>query len=372
MNDGIHENDKSLIEDISTESRVLREARKLPMSPLTKTELGTVRRDFTNYLKKHDITLEYVSKATGHGVSTLSQFRQSKYKGDNDKVARSLNSWIERDASQRKAVLPTDFIRTKIVEEIQAVVSIADKSQSMAAIVAPSGSGKTMALEVMAEKYSGRLIYCTEDLTPKSLLVKIAKAVGGATKKKNTAWLMDEVVEQLRGTRRPLFLDEAHRLPPNTLPRIRSIHDQAQVAIIMAGTHEILHQINDRSDGRGQFASRCLQYNCLEHVHNAEDPDTNRLGRPLFTKDEIKQYLNNMQVRFAPDAIDMMWAISCLPNHGCLRTAKRIVMLLSQQSTEKAITRKQISRALALLFGGMGTHICDIANNHIKRYATAA
>ena len=46
----------------------------------------------------------------------------------------------------------------------------------MAAIVAPSGSGKTMVLEVLAEKHKGRLVYCSEDLSSRTLLIKVAKA----------------------------------------------------------------------------------------------------------------------------------------------------------------------------------------------------
>ena len=131
------------------------------------------------------------------------------------------------------------------------------------------------------------------------------------------------MVEKLHGTSRPLFLDEAHRLPVGVLSRVRAIHDMAGgLPVILAGTHQIVEQVTaDRVDGRGQLASRCLVYNALEHVMNAEGPGGgSQAGRVLFSKQEIEAYLEGMNVKFDTGGFTLLWAVACLPNHGCLRT----------------------------------------------------
>ncbi|MEZ6193965.1 MAG: ATP-binding protein [Phycisphaerales bacterium] len=362
------------IESLRKEGRALKQARMLPMTPLTDDHVAAVRRDYLGYTKKHGIYRVTVCRETGLSASVLSQFGHGKYNGDNAEVARVLNDWMERNARQREAELPKGFVLTGIAEEIQTVVNVACTTNSMAAIVAPSGSGKSMVLDVLSEKHRGRLLYCTEDMTPKEFMRKLCQKVEAGSTHYTKALLMDSIVEKLRGTNRPIFLDEAHRLPAEVLPRIRAIHDQTEVPVIMTGTHEILNRINDRSDGRGQFASRCLQYNCLEHIVNAENPTGAKLGRPLFTREEVAAFLANLNVKFRDDAMDLAWAIACLPNHGCLRTIKRVVMLVRTQaaSREKPISRGEIRRALSLLFGQTGAAIGRYAERHLELAQRAA
>jgi DNA transposition AAA+ family ATPase len=234
------------------EDRVLKQARKLPMGrTLTAEEIDGVRGDYARYTSTHAVFDAQAAKETGLSASTISQWRGKCYKGDDTKVARVVNDWMEADARRRQAELPSDYVQTTVAEQMNAVCTVACSTNSMAAIVAPSGSGKTLVMQVLCDKHRGRYIYCTEDLTPRAFLVKLAKAVETSHTHRNTAELMDAIVERMHGTNRSLFLDEAHRLRPIVLPRIRSVHDQAGVPIILAGTHEILNRVNDRSDGRG-------------------------------------------------------------------------------------------------------------------------
>ena len=103
---------------------------------------------------------------------------------------------------------------------------------------------------------------------------------------------------------------------------VRSIHDQAEVPIILAGTADILHHVNDRADGRGQFASRCIFHNEMEGALNVEGPGSGSAGaRDLFTLEEIKAFFDMKKIRLADDALDLCWSLACLPNHGTLRSS---------------------------------------------------
>jgi DNA transposition AAA+ family ATPase len=363
-----------IIEGLAQAARVLQVARRLPMGQLTEEQISGVRADWMSYSRVHGLFDAQVARELGVSGSVLSQFRNGSYRGDMDRIARKLNDWMEHHARKQRASLPREYCHTWVAEMISTIVEHACVAGSMAAIVAPSGAGKTMVLKVLCEKWRGRYIYCSEDLSPRSFLAAVAKAVDvgcGGVK----ADLLERIIEKLRGTARPLFLDEAHQLPKESLSRLRALHDCAETPIIMAGTHEVLTRINDRTDGRGQFASRCVQFNVLEHVLNAEHPrGGSKLGRPLFTVDEVKGFLETLKVRLDRGALDLAWAVACLPNHGCLRTLRRIVMLLRRdvESRNEPIARGELLQALELCFGQLGASIGRLADVHIRLAAEAA
>jgi superfamily I DNA/RNA helicase len=111
----------------------------------------------------------------------------------------------------------------------------------------------------------------------------------------------------------------------------------------------------------------------LDYVRNAEDPEGGKRGMPLFTKQEVKAFLNKLQVRFDPDGFKLAWAIACLPNHECLRTVRRIVMLVRpiRDKRTEPITRGEVIKALSLLFGQMGSLIGRWADHHVTVCAEA-
>lgn len=359
-----------LLDELGREARTLKQARILPAGPLSAEQISAIRSDYARYTSREGLFDPQVSREVGVDAAELGRFRNGLFKGDAEKLARALNDWMEQHARRQQAALPEGYVTTGIAEELRAIVSLACATVSMAAIVAPSGSGKSMVLEILCEKYRGRMIYCTPYLTGRSLLQAIAGAID-APRAGTRAELMHRIIERLRGTGRPLFFDEVQSLREDSLPCLRSIFDQAGVPIIMAGTAEILERINDRFDGRGQLASRCLQYNCLDGAMDVDRPGGGgggRSGRPLFSREEVRAFLTNLHVRFDPDAGEIMWAIACLPNHGCLRTVRRIVLTLrpSQASREKVITRADVLMALRLMFGQVGTLIGQGATRHLE------
>jgi len=351
-------NEKSSIEALSKAARVLIQARMLPMTKLTDDQISQIRSDYQGYTSRLNLFDSYVAKQIGCAPSVLSQWKQGRYPGDTEAVARKLNDWMERDARQRKASLNLDYVKTTVAENMRSIATMASTTSSMAVIVIPSGCGKTMMLQILTEKLSGQYLYCDELLTPRSFLRALSEALdvrqrrGGAA-----AGIMRDIIDKLRGTNRPLFLDEAHRLPSAVFSVIRSIHDQAEVPIIMAGTEEIVVKVDDRSNNRGQMTSRCLRYNAMDHCIDGENPDPKRKGKPLYTKKEIEALFASSNVRFDPEAFQMLHAMACIPGFGCIRTVRRLVQLIREAHPDAEISRDLIIWALGLLFGQLGNHM---------------
>jgi DNA transposition AAA+ family ATPase len=360
--------DKPMIRGMEGQSRVLIQARMLPMTKLMEEQISGVRTDFIRYTSKTGVFDAQVAKELDLSSSVISQWRRDNYQGDSEAVARAVNDWMERHARRANTKRPAEYVPTQVAKDMRTICQAAIDMTSMAAVIMPAGSGKTMVLKALQDETRGAYVYCDEDLTPRSFLVAVAKAVDSRTGGSLTsAGVKDLIIERMRGTNRPLILDEAHRLRPEVFPRIRSIHDQAEIPIIMAGTHQILHLIDDRGNGRGQMASRTLVYNALDHVYNAEDPSGRKAGRALFSRDEVKALFASMKIKLASDAFELMWGVSCLPNRGCLRTVQKVVQLCTKRWAEEEITRQRALQALQLLFGFEGRFIADHAIKHAQQ-----
>mgnify|MGYP006273769393 CR=1 FL=1 len=370
-------NGRTNIGDLSKAARVLQAARMLPMKgELTELQREEVRKLYSQHCYRFDIADATAAKAIGRAASTISQWKNGKYRGDNDELTRALNNWIERDLRQRVAGLDTEYIATWVAEGMAAIIDTAIEERCMTALVVPAGAGKTLVLETKTGETAGFYVYADEDDTAVKFLAKLARAVGidpEKPRRRTAADIKAAIIERISGTGRPIYIDEAHRLPPQCFGRVRSIHDQTGSPIVMAGTHDILNRIDDRAGSAGQMASRCLIWNALEHVINADRPDGgSALGRPLFTRDEVRKFLEQQKVKLSRDGFEMAWALACLPGHGCLRLVGRLVRVCKRMNGGGQLTAQQLSDVLSMLFGNQGRAVAASAKRHLSIAANAA
>src|SRR5438067_13304176 len=126
----------------------------------------------------------------------------------------------------------------------------------------------------------------------------------------------------------------------------------AEVPIVIAGTAEILRYVDDRADGRGQFSSRCMCYNIIEALRNVESPDGGKVGRDLFTIEEIQKFFKSKQMRLSTDAMRLMLALANLPSHGTLRLIEKLAAIATDLNRDvERIERDHILEALELFRG---------------------
>ncbi len=362
------ESTRNFVRDLGREARVIRYARMLPMDgKLTDEQTQDVRKRLLEYLYKSEQAAGVAAKAIGVAESTLSQWINGNYRGDCDKITRAINTWIADDARKRDVRVDLPYVPTQVAEEIRTVATVARDDGCMAVIVAPSGTGKTMVLRVLAETTSGVYIYCHTHMSARKFLSELAGLLKARVHGSTTADHLDAVCERLSGSSRPIYLDEAHQLRPDVFPVIRALHDKTGCPIVMAGTDQIMLHVDDRANHRGQFNSRCIKYDLMQHVYNAEGPDqSGKLGRPLFTIDEVRQLFAHFNLKLSDDVMQLIWAVACLPDYGSLRTVKRVLTFAQRKWPGRAVTRRQIISILTICNGDMGRHIYQLAQRHIK------
>ena len=364
---------REALDALNTTNRILVEARMLPEDkPLTQDQMFAVIESFKQYIAKRGITPAQVAREAGYVSSVLSQWQNNTYRGDVDEVTRAVNVWMERHARRSDAKQPKGYVPTWVAETIQSVAFLADRHLMMAAIVAPSGSGKTKVLKILSEKMRGVYLYIAANTTESAFMEELAAGLGYDKSDHRKGVLRRFIVGQLSKTKQIVFLDEAQNLR-RAIGAVRSIHDQACVPIVMAGTADVFDMVDDRAQGRGQLSSRTIRCDLLSVLADASNPGRTAKGRKLFSEIEIKQFLASRGIRLADDAFKLVYALACLPNYGTLRLVEAICYTASDANRGTLVlTRKQLMQALELVVGPEAAHLTKIADRVVAECAATS
>jgi len=358
---------------LNEQNRVLLEARMLPAhATLTEEQVRQIVDRFKAYLAEHDIKAAQVAREIKYVPAVVSPWTSGVYKGNVTNVTHAINSWMERDARRRQARRPSDYVRTWVAEDIRGYCYLADKHNRMAVMVAPAGTGKTKVLKMVAEETRGVYVCCSEKMRLQGLYLALARALGWGKSDTSSHQLEQFVVEQLNGTGRMVLIDEAHLIGPD-IRAVRSIHDGAGVPIVLVGTDAIENATDDSPHGRGQFSSRCIDYNALDHADNSESPDGAAEAKDLFSEEEIREFFASKKIRLDRDGLKMLWALACLPGHGCLRRVERIVQVaFSLAPDAEKLTRDDLLPALEMVASRKFALLQRLARRPLERWAEPA
>jgi len=358
---------------LNEQNRVLVEARMLPAhATLTEEQVRQIVDRFKAYLAEHDIKAAQVAREIKYVPAVVSQWASGVYKGNVTNVTHAVNNWMERDARRRQARRPSDYVRMWVAEDIRTYGCLADKNNSQAVIVAPAGTGKTKVLRIVAEETRGVSVCCTEKMRLYGLYLILAPSLGWGRNRGSSHELEQFIIQQLSGTGRMILIDEAHLIGPD-IRAVRSIHDGAGVPIVLVGTDAIEGATDDSAHGRGQFSSRCTYYNALDHAYNSENPDGAPEAKDLFTEEEIREFFASKKIRLDRDGFRMLWALACLPGHGCLRRVERIVQVAFSLAPEaEKLTREDLPPALEMVASRKFVLLQRLAKRQMERWTEPA
>lgn len=348
---------------LADEDRILStEAIMLPIDgKLAKEHVDAVRQAVAEFVTDGQgvrmVTNKEIASEIGFSPAVISEFMKGKYKGDNSRLARQLNLWVDRHRKRQRARGNQAYISTWACERMAAYVRLADRRQKMAAIVGPSGCGKDMVIEALAEELNGAVVYCDTRTTATRLVQKIAEAIGVKVIN-DTGQVERRIIKRLKDRSMILFINEAQtlagrgRVGAACAGLLRSIYDQTGVPICLFGSAEIFAFIDDRdpASGGGQLYRRCLKVNLSNLARQEEDPDRpGQLGRPLFSKDEVRSFLAMKQIKLADlDAFDLLYQIANLTEHGTLGLCGDVVEAIADLWPGEAATCEMIYTALSV------------------------
>lgn len=355
-----------ILKGLQDDARRLRLARKLPPTgELTDDQVRLVAEDFNRFLDAAGVTLDTVSRSLGKGYSAgvLSSFRsmgddgRTKYTGNAGKVARAVNGYMERHAQQREAYRPDGFVETAVAKKMLTVIQQAIKLKSMALIASDTGRGKSMVFKAAQEIFTGSVLIRVrrKRRTDHGLLralhdeMKLRVKGDGYTREQ-------KIIDTLKGTDRPLLIDEAHQLTPQALEFIRDLNDECEIPIVLGGTRDLMENTQDQDRFFGQFASRiALRYDVNESARGGKGGFDGPIQKPIHTVNEIVELFHTDKLKLTSDGLDFLFKLANLEGEGGLRLVKQVLTIAVAGGGGRQITRKLLMQVLREMHGGRRT-----------------
>lgn len=128
-----------------------------------------------------------------------------------------------------------------------------DGLPGLGVLYGPSGYGKTSATVAVANRTQAYYVQLRSAWSKKTLLEKTCFEIG-VPAGKNVAASLDNIIEQLAGSQRPLILDEADYLVSKAgmVELVRDIYEGSQSAIMLVGEEQLPNKLKkyERFHGR--------------------------------------------------------------------------------------------------------------------------
>lgn len=309
--------------------------------PISPGQIDHVRTQLARFIGANHEKLPQIAKKIGCRPDALLKFMDDKYDGVLDDFARRINRWIVQQDRTGGAGLPAEMVKTSVTDRMRAVCHQTQQLRSMAAIVGPSGVGKTLVLKALEAGIipgSKHIEFSATDKSPTGLIRRIAFELGGPSRyrmQESFAW----IINHLTTTDAMLLLDEAHYLGEPALNIVRDIHKRTGCPIVLVGTQDLLDTVNDFNQFHGQFKRLIsLVYNITEELAAT--------GDPLYTVDEVMRYASAMGLRLTLDAADETTGLANLLGWGGLGA---LGFLLINANTLATVEAKQSGSDLSRL-----------------------
>ena len=220
---------------------------------MTPEEVDTVRAEVREVMLSEGMTAVSIAKESGVAYGTLSSWLGNTYNGRNDRIAAEVRKWLVsrlvRQQTQAMSPSAPRFVSTPTAEAFLAIFQHAQHMPDFAVVTGAPGVGKSSsACHYTRSTPNVHKITAHPSLSgPRALLEELSRVVGtfqgGSLHRVQRA-----LVAKLRGSGALLMIDEAQHLTPAALDQLRSIHDEAEVGVVLLGNPAVY----GRLEGQGR------------------------------------------------------------------------------------------------------------------------
>ncbi|KAB2908956.1 MAG: AAA family ATPase [Ignavibacteriales bacterium] len=230
------------------------------------------------------------AKALGLSATALSQYFAGKYMGDIDSVERSLEKYINLLLTRQITNTTRKvWVDTQNSNTVLAICQRVHVHVSFGVVTGRAGVGKTEALKRYA-KENPDVIYLEVDtaFSPRELMKAILKTLGGDFKGSINE-LKIAVINRLKDSGRMIIVDQAEYLNERALDLLRTVHDQANVGILLAGMHRLYQNLYGTKGVNEQILTRVGAYANLEALPEADVDKIVTAHFPELEDEDLRQ-----------------------------------------------------------------------------------
>ena len=206
--------------------------------------MDTVRRECLAALNRTDLSRSAAAKRIGISSAALSRWLAGKYDGDNSRIDQLVATWCATlDETEKNSISINLGVHCELLvtREIEATLSHAQAVSDIVLVHGVSGAGKSWAAKhYCTTRATTYYLQCTRAMrTMSGLLGRVSEACSAWVKNPSAMTYETAIIEQLRGRRALLVIDEAHHLPSGLIDELRCIRDQAECGLALVGNNEI-------------------------------------------------------------------------------------------------------------------------------------
>ena len=277
----------------------------------TYTESKTIADRVNDFIERTGTSIALIAREISYSRTTVSRYLVNKYEGDTSSLESKLSEYLSKHTGEEIetphfmnciAKRP-NFFESRDAKAILGVCQSCQEYIGLGIVVGKSGYGKTYALKQYAKLPRVAYIECDDTMGARDLVESIEKALG-IPRGYGTIWHRVSGIRDFCNTNKGylIIIDEADKLVSQFTQKkmeiIRSIFDQADVGIVIAGEPKLEAQIKSYL---ARMANRVDFYVQLKGI----------------SPTEIDNYLSGFQVE--PEAIAELKARACNTQTGCFR-----------------------------------------------------
>ncbi|WP_353613035.1 AAA family ATPase [Mangrovibacter phragmitis] len=213
---------------------------------MTQINHDEVRHAVKSMIENGGTTGATLARETGQSTAVISQFLNGKYRGDNDTVAQSINTWLEtRKAAQHTLPAIPDYVATPTSETITAALTYAQLTHTIALVYGNPGVGKSEALKQYERTGNNvwRITASKSRTNELETMYELALAMGIADAPYQRGALSRLLRHRLRDTSSLIIIDEADWLNYDAIEELRILQEECNIGLAFTGNHKVYDRL---------------------------------------------------------------------------------------------------------------------------------
>lgn len=203
--------------------------------------ISDIRAGLRTLVESEKATYAQIARESGVAAGTLSAFVNDKYNGDNERIAQTLERWLDNYHRAAELPEPPRFVETKTVRQIWTSMRFASLTESIAVVCGNPGVGKTEAArEFRRTNNNVWMITITPSCASVlECLTELAYELGMNDAPRRKGPLSRALRRRLEGTQGLVIIDEADHLGAEVLEELRLLQESARIGLVLMGNHRV-------------------------------------------------------------------------------------------------------------------------------------
>lgn len=213
---------------------------------MTQINHNEIRANIRELIENKTTSGAALARETGQSTAAISQYLNEKYKGDNEAVAASLQTWLQaRDAAQHTLPVIPDYVNTPTSQKVIAALTYAQLTHTIALVYGHPGVGKTEAIRQYSRTGNNvfRITASKSRTNELETMYELALAMGISDAPYQRGALSRLLRHRLRDTNALIIIDESDWLNYDAIEELRILQEECNVGLAFVGNHKVYDRL---------------------------------------------------------------------------------------------------------------------------------